>query len=122
MQFTYTFLPLLWFGYQVVTDATIKVQSRQRKQGENRQLEGVVALEEGESISVRSLMFAELTSATGALQRTMVLENVQSNAWLGKPCDSLHGNVGRRFSDQVDVCKCWCGNSVWMYCTRVMCT
>ena len=80
MQFTYTFLPLLWFRYQVVTDAIIKVQSRQRKQGENRQLEGVVALEEGESISVRSLMFAELTSATGALQRTMALENVQSDA------------------------------------------
>ena len=39
-------------------------------------------MEEGESISVRSMMFAELTRATGSLQWTMAFENVQSDAWL----------------------------------------
>jgi hypothetical protein len=96
------------------------LQSRKWKQRENRQLERVVALEEGESVSLRFAMLT-LTCATGALRWTMVFQNVQSDAWIGRPYDSLPGNVGCWFNNPGDVCHFRRSNIIWMHCTCMIC-
>lgn len=74
MQFTYTFLPLLWFGYEVVTDAMIEDTKYSPGNGSKGRIDNWKQWSRWKrvNVSARMSMFAELKSATGALQRTLV--------------------------------------------------
>ena len=124
MQFTFTFPPLLLLGYQVMTDAMTEDKAFSPGNGRKGRIDTWKDWSRWKRVKafLRSFMLTALTSATGTLRWTVVFQNVQSNAWIGRPYDSLHGNVGRWFNNPGDVCHFRRSNIVWMYCTCVICT
>ena len=97
-QFTFTFPPLLWFGYQVVTDAMIEDKAYSPGNGSRGRIDTWQEWSRWKRVKTfpDSTIFTALTSANaGALQWTMVSQNVQSDAWTGRPYNGLHWNVGR---------------------------
>ena len=74
MQFTFTFPPLLWLGYQVMADAMIEDKAFSPGNGNKGRIDTWKDWSRWKRVkeSLRSLMFTSLTSTTGALQWPMV--------------------------------------------------